>query len=137
MDIPLFQDDEPQRFEHILLYPYPDLHRVWVRMWFAAKQDQQPNVELQVFNPDGSENSSLFLLAHAEPKVDATLHLREPLPGATYRVIAELTLGMNDTPELLDRQTFDMVLEFRNPEAGEAGFGMGLEEVFPDSAQGK
>jgi hypothetical protein len=131
MEIPLFQEDEPLRFQRIVLYPYPDLRRIWVRMWLTAKQDQQPNVEIQVLNPDGSENNSLYLLAHAEQKVDATLHLRDPEPDAIYRVIAELTLGLTDSPQRLDRQEFDLVLEFRDPEQGQSGFGIGQEDLFP------
>jgi hypothetical protein len=135
MEIPLFQEDEPLHFEHILLYPYPDLRRIWVRMWLSARQDQQPNIEVRVTNPDGSENNSLYLLAHAEPKVDATLHLRDPVPGETYSVVAEMTLGLSDPPEILDRHEFDLVLEFRNPEEGEPGFGIGLEDLSPPGSR--
>jgi len=53
--------------------------------------------------------------------------LRDPRPGATYQVVATLTLGLSETPELLDRQTFELVLEFRNPDKKEPGFGMGVD----------
>ena len=125
MEINLFQDDEPQTFEQVLLFPYPDLKRIWVRAWIVAKLDQAPNVEIRVMNPDGSENNSIFLITQSDAKINSTLHLRKPEAGATYRVIAELSLGIGDATELLDHQEFDMVLEFRDPEEGESGFGFG------------
>jgi hypothetical protein len=127
MEIPLFQADEPLRFERIVLYPYPDLTRIWTRLWLTAVQDQTPNVEITVLNPDGSENNSVYMMARSEQRIETTLHMRNPVPGATYRVIADLTLGLSQTPEPVDRQEFDLVLEFRNPEQREPGFGMGVD----------
>lgn len=128
MEIPLFDDDKSLRFERIILYPYPDLSKVWARCWLPAVQDQQPNIELRVLNPDGSENNSVFMMMHAEQRVETTLHMREPVPGALYRVVAELTLGVApDEMTVLDVQEFDMPLEFRDPEAFEPGFGMGVD----------
>lgn len=138
MEIPLFQTGDPLRFERIVLYPYPDLKRVWTRFWLTPVQDQTPNVELVVLNPDGSENTSVYMLAQNEQRGETTLHLREPLPGATYRVVALLTLGISDKPELVEQREFDLVLEFRNPEAGEPGFGYGVdwEELGHQSSAG-
>lgn len=127
MEISLFQDDEPFRFERIILYPYPDLRRIWTRIWVTAKQDQSPNVEVKVLNPDGSEDSSIYLLAQSEQKIDRTIHMREPVPGRTYRVIAELSVGISEKPEIVARQEFDMILEFRNPEEKQPGFGFGVD----------
>jgi len=126
MEISLFQADEPLRFERIVLYPYPDLKRLWTRAWLTAAQDEKPNIEIIMLNPNGTENTSVFLLAHAEQKLDTTLHLRNPQPGATYQVIAILSLGLTETPQVIDRQEFDLILEFRNPDAAEPGFGMGV-----------
>lgn len=127
MEISLFQADEPLRFERIVLYPYPDLKRIWTRLWLTAAQDQQPNVELVVLNPDGSENNSVFMMARSEQRIETTLHLRTPQPGATYRVIAALSAGLGDDVQLLDRHEFDLILEFRDPERGQAGFGIGVD----------
>ena len=126
MEISLFQADEPLRFERIVLYPYPDLKRLWTRAWLTAAQDEKPNIEIIILNPNGTENTSVFLLAHAEQKLDTTLHLRNPQPGATYHVIAELSLGLTEHPQVIDRHEFELVLEFRNPDAAEPGFGMGV-----------
>jgi hypothetical protein len=127
MEIPLFQEDETLRFERIILYPYPDLKRIWTRLWLTAVQDQAPNVEISVYNPDGSENTSIYMMARSEQRIETTLHLRNPAPGAVYRVRVDLTMGLSDTPELLDRQEFDLLLEFRDPEKPEPGFGIGVD----------
>jgi hypothetical protein len=127
MEIALFQTDQVLRFERMVLYPYPDLKRIWTRAWLTAVQDQRPNVEITILNPDGSENTSVFLLAHAEQRIETTLHLRNPRPGVTYQVVAVLSLGLTDQPELLERQTFDLVLEFRDPNKKEPGFGFGVD----------
>ncbi|HRW07218.1 MAG TPA: hypothetical protein P5121_19075 [Caldilineaceae bacterium] len=127
MEISLFQADEPLRFARIVLYPYPDLKRIWTRAWLTAAQDEHPNIEIAIFNPDRTENTSVFMMAHAESRLDTTLHIRNPQPGATYHVVAELSLGMTETPEVIDRHEFPLTLEFRNPEAREAGFGIGVD----------
>ena len=127
MEITLFQNDEPLTFERIVIYPYPDLKRLWVRMWLTAHEEKQPNVDLRVFNPDGTENNSVCLLSQSEQRIETTLHLRDPEPGGIYHVIAELTLGFGKTPELVERREFDMMLVFRNPDAKEPGFGIGVD----------
>lgn len=127
MEISLFQPDETLRFERVVLYPYPDLKRVWTRAWLTAVQEQRPNIEITVFNPDGSENTSVFVMAHAEQRLETTLHLRQPRPGATYRVVAELTLGLSDRPARIERKEFDLILEFRDPKRQQQGFGFGVD----------
>ena len=127
MEIPLFQDDESLRFERIVLYPYPDLQRIWTRCWLTAVQETHPNLEIIVYGPDGAEDNSTFLMALDTQKVETTLHMRQPVPGATYRVEAILTDGLSPEPEALDRHEFEMVLEFRDAEQHEPGFGIGVE----------
>ncbi len=127
MEISLFQADEPLRFERIIIYPYPDLKRIWVRAWMTAVQDQQPNIEIIILNPDGSENNSVYLMNHAEQRLETTMHMRKGVPGTTYHVVAVLSLGVNDQPEVIDHQEFDLILEFRDPEARQPGFGMGVD----------
>lgn len=131
MEINLFDDSATLRFEHILVYPYPDLHRLWVRIWLPALLDgDAPNVELRLINPNGSENNSLVLLAQTDTKLNNTFHLKDPIPGARYRMIAEMTVGFNEQARLVDRQEFPLVLEFRDPDAGQPGFGVGLDGWF-------
>jgi hypothetical protein len=135
-EISLFDEDEPLLFKRILIYPYPDLKRLWVRVWLPAKQGKEPNVELRLYNPDGSENNSLLLLAQTDARLNNTLHLKEPiLAGAAYHMEAELSVGFAENLEIVDRRTFDVVLEFRNPEAGEVGFGIGLDDLFSEDQE--
>ena len=136
MEINLFDADAPLRFEHILVYAYPDLRRLWVRIWLPALLDgAAPNVELRLLNPDGSENNSLVLLAQTDTKLNNTFHLKDPVPGATYRMIAELSVGFNAEAKTVDRQEFDLILEFRDPEAEQRGFGVGLDEWFAAASE--
>ena len=127
MEIPFFDADETLRFDRIVFYPYPDLQRIWARLWVTAVQDEAPHVEIRVYNSDGTENTSVYLMNQTEQRVETTLHLRSPQPGADYHVRAELTRGEHDAVELLDAQEFDLTLEFRNPETPEPGFGMGVD----------
>jgi hypothetical protein len=127
MEIPLFEAGTPMRFERIVLYPYPDLKRIWTRIWLPAVEDQAPNVEIAVMNPDGSENCSVYMMARTDQRIETTLHMRDPMPGTIYRVLATLTEGLGDSAVELDKREFDMTLEFRNPEKKEAGFGIGVD----------
>jgi hypothetical protein len=128
MEIPLFQTDEPQRIERCVLYPYPDLRRIWARCWLTgAQSEERPNLELVVLNPDGTENTSVLMLAHDELRAETTLHLRNPTPGATYPVVVTLSRGISATPEVLDEHEFGLTLEFRDPDTGEPGFGFGVD----------
>jgi len=128
MEISLFEDDKPLAVERCVLYPYPDLKRIWTRLWLTAVQEEDhPNLEVVIYNPDGSENTSVFMMEHAEQRAETTLHIRNGVPGATYQVVVEMTQGLGDQAQLLDRHEFDLLLEFRNPDAGEPGFGFGVD----------
>lgn len=127
MEIPLFGADAELRFERIVLYPYPDLKRIWTRLWLTAVQDEAPNIEIAVFNRDGSENTGVFMMAHAEQRAETTLHIRNGRPGDSYRVVATLSRGLSSDPEIIERKEFELQLVFRNPDAGEPGFGFGVD----------
>ena len=127
MEISLFDEDVPLKLDRVVLYPYPDLKRVWARVWLSTLADEKPNIEIILLDPDGVENCSVYLMAHAEQRAETTLHMRNPVAGQTYPVIVELTRGLGDDAELIDRQQFELALEFRNPEAGEPGFGFGVD----------
>ena len=127
MEISLFEDDKPLHFERIVIYPYPDLKRIWARLWVSAQLDTSPNIEMRILNPDGTENCSVDLLTQSEQRHEKTLHMQNPVPGETYRIVARLTLGLAKTPEVVDEQAFDMILEFRNPDEKEPGFGFGVD----------
>ena len=38
-----------------------------------------------------------------------------------------LSQGLTEKPAVIDRHEFDLLLEFRNPDAREPGFGMGVD----------
>ena len=40
--------------DRVVLYPYPDLKRIWTRVWLSALQEEKPNLEIVIYNPDGS-----------------------------------------------------------------------------------
>jgi hypothetical protein len=53
-----------------------------------------PDVTLSIFDQDGNEVVTTFIVEHKEPELDFTLHLPTAEPGAIYVAYAELT--MND-----------------------------------------
>ena len=126
MEIPLFDSDKSLKFERIVLYPYPDLKRIWTRCWIPAVMDTRPNLEIRILDQNGLEDNSTFIMVMDTQKFETTLHMQNPEPGARYQVIAELTLGLEEDPALLDRQEFELILEFRDAQAGEPGFGIGV-----------
>lgn len=127
MEISLFQDDEPLKFERIVVYPYPDLKRIWVRMWVTPKPDTKPNIDIAILNPDGTENCSASLLAQDEHKLEKTLHMKKSVAGSVYTFVARLSLGLTDKPEVVEIHEFGMTLEFRDPQRKEPGFGIGVD----------
>ena len=72
MEIPLFQDDTPLRFERIVLYPYPDLKRIWTRLWLPAIQDKAPNVEIAVLTPTAARIPASGMMARSEQRIETT-----------------------------------------------------------------
>ena len=67
------------------------------------------------------------MMANAEQRAETTLHVRNPQPGATYHVVIDLTLGISESPALIELREFDLLLEFRNPDTGDPGFGFGVD----------
>lgn len=127
IEIPLFQEGETLHFERAVLYPYPDLKRIWTRVWLSAVQDEKPNIEIIVLDPNGEENCSIYMMEHAEQRAETTLHMRNPVPGATYHVVLELTRGLGPEAVQVDRREFDLQLAFRDPDRGEPGYGFGVD----------
>ena len=104
MEISFFDENAPLKFERVVLYPYPDLKRVWTRIWLTTVAEDKPNIEVVVLDPDGAENCSVYLMAHAEQRAETTLHMRNPVVGQTYPVVVELTRGLGDASSpLVDR----------------------------------
>ena len=136
MEIALFQADETLRMERVVLYPYPDLKRIWARVLAlggARRKTESRTHRSTILTARKTAASSCWPMPNngrRPPCICAS-----PSAGATYHAVAELTLGMGDQTELLERQEFDMRLAFRNPDAGDPGFGFGVD-LGRDQTQG-
>ncbi len=127
--INLVQSDQPLRVQKIVLYPYPDLTRLWFRLQLVALQEEPPNIEVSIRNADGSRNNSLSFVAYDDVFVDATIHLKEPQAGDLYVCTTEITTGMPPDIEVHDTIHFEFPLVFRDAEAGEVGFGYDIDPL--------
>ncbi len=111
------------------MYPYPDLTRLWFRMQLATLQDQPPNIDVYIRNPDGTLNSSLSFVAYDDVFVDATIHMKEPQAAVHYACTTEIAVGMPPDVVVHDIVHFDFPLVFRDAAAGEDGFGYALDRL--------
>lgn len=121
--INLIQADEPLRIQRIVLYPYPDLTRLWYRLQLEALQDQPPNISICIWNPDQTENASIAYVAYDDAFLEATIHLRQPVPAAEYVCTTEIATGMRPDLRVHDFARFRFPLEFRDAAQGAEGFG--------------
>lgn len=121
--ISLVQPDEPLRIQKILIFPYPDLKRLWFRMQLQAQPNQQPNIDIDVAAVDGPAGNSLAFVAYDDTYLDATIHLKEPHPGSLYQCVVDLSLGLPPDMEHVEQVKFEFPLEFRDAEKGADGFG--------------
>jgi len=120
--------DQPLRVRKIVLYPYPDLTRLWFRLQLEAMPDEPPNIDIQIWNADDTENISVAYVAYDDTFLDATLHLKDPRPRAAYTCTTRVSTGQGADLTVLDAVRFAFSLEFRDAQAGVAGFGYDLEE---------
>lgn len=120
MEIPLFEQGETLHFERAVLYPYPDNKRVWTRLWLTAVPDSRPNIEILLNNPDGSENTSVYLMAQTEQRAETMLHLRRSATRCNlslcghplgFRAWARRSTSWNGASLIY--------LTFRNPDRGD------------------
>jgi hypothetical protein len=51
---------------------------------------EYPNLEVVLYRPDGEEERSLSIVETMERHLLVTLHVKQPIPGGTYRVQIEL-----------------------------------------------
>ena len=108
------EETEPPKVEHIEVFPYPTLDKLWIRMnlsYFKA----YPNLELYLYNPDDQLIADMLFVEHRNFYVDVTMHLREaPRPGERYRL--EVFLIRDD--DVLDKKVHEFALVFVDPETG-------------------
>lgn len=119
--------DQPLRVRRIVLLPYPDLTRLWLRMQLEAMPAEPPNIDIQIWNPDDTENLRASYVAYDDTYVDATLHMKDPEPGKIYTCTTRVSTGTGADLEVLDAVRFEFPLEFRDPQNGEEGFGYDIE----------
>lgn len=129
--ISLVQPDEPLRIQKILVFPYPDLKRLWFRMQLQAQPDQKPNIDIDVAAVDGPAGNSLAFVSYDDTYLDATIHLKEPRPGSRYQCVVELSLGLPPDMEHVEQVKFEFPLEFRDAENGADGFGYDCPDPVP------
>ncbi len=88
--------------------PAPDGYRVALSFTLTPFLEY-PNLEVALYRPDGEEERSLSIVGTMERQMLVTLHVKQPIPGGTYRVQIELVYEA----EVL--QTHDVL--FSMPEA--------------------
>ena len=127
--INLIQDsDQPPRVRKIVLYPYPDLTRLWFRLQLESMPVEPPNIDIQIWNPDKTENLSASYVAYDDTFLDATLHLKNPQPTDPYTCTIRVSSGRGVDLKVLDAVRFEFPLEFRDAQAGIEGFGYDMED---------
>ena len=127
--INLIQDsNQPLRVRKIVLYPYPDLTRLWFRLQLDSMPTDPPNIDIQIWNPDDSENLKASYVAYDDTFLDATLHLKDPQPLNSYTCTTCVSTGTGVNLQLLDTVRFEFPLKFRDAQAGIEGFGFDLED---------
>ncbi len=100
--INLNYDAGPLRIERMAARPYPDLTRVWARVQLSPFE-APPNVRLVCLDAAGKEVAEMLLVEWRDPYISLTMHLRHPVPGASYVLRAEVArdgqlLDSQDTP---------------------------------------
>jgi hypothetical protein len=63
--------------------PRPDGVRIDVHLELTPFQ-QRPNIEVAITNAAGREIAALSVVEAIDPKMDFTMHLREPKPAGVY-----------------------------------------------------
>ena len=127
--INLIQDsDQPPRVRKIVLYPYPDLTRLWFRLQLESMSAEPPNIDIQIWNPDQTENLSASYVAYDDTFLDATLHLKSPRPTEPYTCTIRVSSGRGADLKVFDAVCFEFPLEFRDAQAGIEGFGYDMED---------
>ena len=108
MQIQINWEDEAPQIAAVVVYPYPDLRRLWLRVALTAFAEY-PNLDVVITDPDDLEVARLSAVEVREQELAYTLHLRQaPQPSAVYHAHVLLTRG--DTQ--LHQMTVDFPLTF-------------------------
>ncbi len=113
MQIQLNWEDDPVRIVDAVVYPYPDLQRLWLRVAVSAFAEY-PDLDARVIDPTGHEVASLAVIELHDQELSHTMHLRRPpQPDAVYQLELRLTRG----GQLLDQQIREFPLTFVDPDS--------------------
>lgn len=111
MQIQINWEDQAPEIAAAIVYPYPDLRRLWLRVALTAFAEY-PNLDVVITDPDGLEVARLSAVEVREQELAYTLHLRQaPQPSAVYQAHVLLTRG----DILLHQMTVDFPLTFVEP----------------------
>jgi hypothetical protein len=77
------------RIIEAVAHPSPDGYRVALSLTLTPFLEY-PNLEVVLYRPDGEEERSLSIVGTMERNLLVTLHVKQPIPGGTYRVQIEL-----------------------------------------------
>jgi hypothetical protein len=67
----------------------PDGVRVDVHLELTPFQ-QRPNIEVVIKNAAGSQVAALSVIEAIDPKMDFTMHIRQPEPGSSYTLAVQV-----------------------------------------------
>lgn len=113
MQIEINWEDQAPQITAAIVYPYPDLSRLWLRVALSPFAEY-PNLDVTVTDPAGAEVATLSVIEAREQEVSYTLHLRQPpQPAAIYQAHLLLTRG----DAVLHQKTIDFPLTFVEPAA--------------------
>lgn len=111
MQIQINWEDQAPQIMAAVVYPYPDLGRLWLRVALSAFAEY-PNLDVIITDPAGNQVATLSVIEVREQEVAYTVHLRQaPQPAAIYQAHFLLTRG----DVTLHRSTIDFPLTFVEP----------------------
>ncbi|QLQ06288.1 MAG: hypothetical protein HZY76_09720 [Anaerolineae bacterium] len=111
MQIQLNWEENAVHIVDAVVYPYPDLQRLWLRVAVSAFAEY-PDLDVHVVDPAGHEVARLAVIELHDQELSHTLHLRRPQANAVYHLTLRLTRG-----EVLDQKTLDFPLTFVDPDS--------------------
>lgn len=71
------------RIRELTAQPRPDGIRIKVHFALTPFQ-KRPNIEVNIANSEGNQVAAFEVVEAIDPKMDVTMHLREPRPGGRY-----------------------------------------------------
>jgi hypothetical protein len=94
-DVPV--PPEEVKIREFYAQPYPDGRRVTIHYHITPFQIK-PNLEVVILQKQNEVSASLSMVEIIENKSDFTMHLKNPIPGHTYKI--EMRVFYTDLPFL-------------------------------------